>query len=208
MKANTLSINIYIYILVCLVCLTSSDKEGYFFIATSNKAWKFILNNSTNAKKLADKLKNEGPMNITFFYKKNEENGNSQEYYSYENDVREFKFSKYDGSITSETYDIGGYSLNDGTEFLEINLSESLGPYDWTKIGKLIDGEINEKEFALLLCIKDQEMIGYCTATFTLAYTEVDDEKVAKKSKFPWLIILILIFAALGISIPIYAYFF
>ena len=201
--------------MICLFCLTSSDKEGYFLISTSNKAWKFILNNSTNAKKLADKLKNEGPMNITFFYKKNEENGNSQEYYSYENDVREFKFSKYDGEITSETYDIGGYSLNDGTEFLEINLSESLEPYPWTIIGKLIEGLDELSKFDSSLCIKDQET-GDCPATFTLAYTEVeaetstevDDEKVAKKSKFPWLIILILIFAALGIGIPIYAYFF
>ena len=98
-------------------------------------------------------------------------------------------------------------SYSDEKDHLDIYLTESKGQYEGTIIGNLIDGLDKLTEFDSSLCIEDLDT-GDFTATFTLAYTEVDDEKVAEKSKFPWLIILLLIFAALGIGIPIYAYFF
>ena len=207
MKANTLSINIYIYILVCLVCLTSSDKEGYFFIATSNKAWKFILNDSENAKIFADKLKKEGPMNITFNYMETkyeslDPDDSTKVEKVYTHSGEEFDFWETEEEIEFEPYEINGILSN-----LDFYVTKSIKATPGTKIGILVEGLDKLTEFDSSLCIEDQETRD-CTANFTLAYTEVDDEKVAEKSKFPWLIILILIFAALGIGIPIYLYFF
>ena len=196
MKANTLSINIYIYILVCLVCLTSSDKEGYFSISTSNKKWKFELNDSENAKKVADKLKKEGPMDFTFTYEeKGEVNTNIVEkryiYYGHE-----FGFEGTETKTHFERYDIGG--AHDDIDTFVFYVTGSIGPIPLVKIGNLIEGLDKLTEFDSFC-----EEGTSCTVTFTLAYTEVDDEK----SKFPWLIILIFIFAALGIGIPLISLF-
>ena len=217
MKAKLLST-----IFACLLCLTSSDKEGYFTISTSDKSWEFILNNSTNAQKLADKLKEEGSMNVTFGYFSVNENYACNGY--------QFGFEEDQTQNQVEAYDIYGYSGDEVKEIMEIILKKFNSPWSGTKIGNLKDGVNTLDEFDSTLCKGNKRVPGNCKVTFTLAYAERDilepetdivepetdivepetdivEPEVAKKYKFPWLIITLVSITALGIIIVTIVFF-
>ena len=202
MKAKLLST-----IFACLLCLTSSDKEGYFTISTSDKSWEFILNKSNNAQKLADKLKEKGSMKLIFIYYDFEGRAN----YEYKSDPS-FGFEKDQTQNKVKAYDM--YAKLDGNEYIRIILKEFEQPWTGTKIGNLKGGVNTLDEFDSSLCTNAG---GYCKVTFTLAYvvepetdtaepetdtvepeTDIVEPKVAEKSEFPFLIVLSVVYTALG----------
>ena len=53
---------IYIYVFACLFSLATNGQEGYYYLSDGKKTWKFVLNDSKNAKILAEKIKSNNPM--------------------------------------------------------------------------------------------------------------------------------------------------
>ena len=150
-------------ILVCLLCLTFSDKEGYFTISNLDKSWKLVLNESNNAKKLAHKIKEEGSINLTFIHDdineryKYEENpifGFEQDYILNEVEPYEIYIFKY-------------YNINSETIYIIYKRSDT--KLYGTKIGNLKDGFNKLNEFDSSLCKEDNNS-GKCQVIFTIAY--------------------------------------
>ena len=211
MKAKLLSTNVCVFIFACLLCLTSSDKEGYFTISTSDKSWEFILNESTNAQKLADKLK-EGPVTAIFAHYPSNENYACKDY--------QFGFEEDETQNQVEAYDIYGHSIQEEYEYMEIILKKFDKLWYGTKMGYLRDGMNKLDEFNSTLGVGDVNLPGDCKVTFTLAYAERDivepgagvvepetdivEPEVAKKYKFPWLIITLVSITVLGIIVLIF----
>ena len=218
MKAKLLST-----IFACLLCLTSSDKEGYFTISTTDKSWEFFLNNSTNAQKLADKLKEEGSMTLIFAHYPSNENYACKDY--------QFGFEEDETQNQVEAYDIYGHSIYEEYEYMEIILKKFDKLWYGTKMGYLKDGMNKLDEFNSTLCVGDANLPGDCKVTFTLAYAErdiVDAERdiVEPKTdivepetdivepetdivepevaKFPWLIVSLVVITVLGIIVLIF----
>ena len=166
MKAKLLSTNVCVFIFACLLCLTSSDKEGYFTISTSDKSWEFILNESPNAQILAKQLK-EGPVTAIFIYY------NYADCENYACNDYQFGFEEDETENHVEAYDIYGYGSK-GDNYMEIILKKFDYSWDGTKMGYLIDGVNKLDEFDSSLCVGDKKDIGQCKVTFTLAYAERD----------------------------------
>ena len=177
MKAKLLSTNVCVFIFACLLCLTSSDKEGYFTISTSDKSWEFILNESPNAQKLADKLKEKGSISLTFGYHQYDE--------TYYTDDYQFGFEKDETENDIEAYDIYGYESG-GDSCVEIILKKFDTKRSGTKIGNLKDGVNKLDEFDSSLCKNDPET-GKCEVTFTLAYVvEPETDIVEPEDTMPY----------------------
>ena len=68
MTKSLRSAKIYIYLslFACLFNFSTNNQEGNFFLTAFEKEWKFILNDTPNAKKLADKLKSEKSISMIF----------------------------------------------------------------------------------------------------------------------------------------------
>ena len=74
-------IYIYISLFACLFNLITNDQEGYYYITTFEKAWKITLNDTPNAKKLAEKLKSEKSMTMIFGFSNVQINNGRDLYY-------------------------------------------------------------------------------------------------------------------------------
>ena len=71
---SSTKIYIYISLFACLFNVITNDQEGNFYLIAFEKAFKFILNDTPNAKILAEKLKSEKSMTMTFKLLKYERN--------------------------------------------------------------------------------------------------------------------------------------
>ena len=150
-------------ILVSLLCQTFSDNEGYFTISNLDKSWKFVLNESNNAKKLAYKIKEEGSLTLTFNLNalKNSFRCEDNSFIGFEEDYTENEVEPY------EIYVYKNNNLN--KEVICIILNRSDKKWYGTKIGNLNEGFNKLYEFNSSLCKGDNNS-GKCQVILTIAY--------------------------------------
>ena len=65
-QLRSTKIFIYISIFGCLLNLVANEEGNFYLTGFEDKSWKFVLEDTTNAKLLADKLKSEEAMSLKF----------------------------------------------------------------------------------------------------------------------------------------------
>ena len=163
---------------------------------------------------MAKQLK-EGPISLEFGYVKS-----GPEYMIYDN---QFGFEGSGSSIDYEPYGIYAYSdfNQDRIDIIFDVVNPSFGNKWWgIQIWNLKDRVNTLGDFDSSLCEGKLEVARDCKVNFTLAYvvepetdivepeTDIVEPKVAKKCKFPWLIVLLVVITVLGIIVLVFVCFF
>ena len=177
MAKYLLSTKIYIYIslFACLFNLTTNNQEGNFYLTAFKKAWKFILNDTPNAKILAEKLKSEKALPLIFILRDIEKSGTD---IFGTNTSQIFNFESTDNIDKFQPYDIIG--VNDpGAEedYLVIILNNTGMDNPGYKIGQLVNETYDLSEFNSAVMQKIAQGGIIPEETFILAYSDEEDEK-------------------------------
>lgn len=208
MSKHLLSAKIYIYIslIACLMTLAINDQEGNFLLTGFEKKWKFILNDEQNAKILADKLKSEKEIPLTFMLVDKTFSGERDvqcvnqtvHYFNFESSNNKTKFQPYD--IIANSNPIG--------DFIVIFLQNEHYNNDGIKIGKLINGANDPSDLNSAVIGKLAQWDGESSPmeTFILSYSDEDesDEVEISDLKISWVIVLLSGTGLLAVGLVVY----
>ena len=193
--------------------LAINDQERNFLLTGFEKKWKLKLNDEQNAKILADKLKSEKEIPLTFVLSDDTTNGERDAYCTNRTD-HYFNFEPTNNNAKFQPYDIITNS-DTNSDFIVIILQNEHGNNDGIKIGQLINGandpsDLNSALIGKLANFGD----GIPMETFILSYLDEDESDEVEISdlsdvsddtcKISWVIVLLSGTGLLAVGLVVY----
>ena len=193
--------------------LAINDQEGNFLLTGFEKKWKLKLNDEQNAKILADKLKSEKEIPLTFVLSDDTTNGERDAYCTNRTD-HYFNFEPTNNNAKFQPYDIITNS-DTNSDFIVIILQNEHGSNDGIKIGQLINGANDPSDLNSAVIGKLANFGGGIPMeTFILSYLDEDESDEVEISdlsdvsddtcKISWVIVLLSGTGLLAVGLVLY----
>ena len=194
--------------------LAINDQEGNFLLTGFEKKWKFKLNDEQNAKILADKLKSEKEIPLTFVLSDDTSGDGKREAYCTNLTDHYFNFEPANNNANFQPYYIDAWSESNNDQIF-IYLENKDDVPSGIKIGQLINGANDPSDLNSAVIGKLANFGGGIPMeTFILSYLDEDESDEVEISdlsdvsddtcKISWVIVLLSGTGLLAVGLVVY----